>query len=358
MLISRVLEVQHGDTVEAIRRFLGRLLDERIVQGIFATVDLASGEDPHPQVVRDRAGLALVNPLLPVLLENGAKKLQRAVVENPGVKIAVVMRPCEIRAVIELAKRHRFERRLPLMIGVDCLGTYDPGFYRDVNGNHPDEPYYLLHESLRFAPRGQIAPYRYRAACQLCDRPTPDYKTVDILLGLIGVKAREKVLVLADEDVDTKLRLERVTDRKSTEREAVEREVAVWQLANQRRKAAARRVHQLGIEDADITAIKGYLNKCNLCGDCITVCPLQYNGVRAALQQGKAAFVTAFTSQTDRLASCAACGMCQEYCPEHIPLAAINYVLSEQVRQPFGYVQGRDRRERLPRTLAVSDTHS
>lgn len=352
MIISRVIEVQNGDTPAAIRHFLERLLDERVADYVFAPVDLASGQTAQPQVIPNREGVQSVNPLLPIMLENAALALERAMTSRPQSRFAAVLRPCEVRAVIELAKRGLIDLKHLVIIGIDCLATYDADFYQEVSANHPEDPYWLMHEALRFARRGQIAPYRYRLACQLCDRPAADYQAADILLGLIGVKAREKVLVLADERADVRYKLHKVTDRKSTEREAVEREVALWQLSKHRGTLMHRRLKELDLVDASPRVIANYMSECTLCGDCIEACPFVTGELNQALEESQEAFVAALTNQAERLASCDGCGMCQAYCRQGVPLSAIHKALSQRIQTQVGYVAGRNARERLPRRLA------
>jgi formate dehydrogenase subunit beta len=348
MLISRVMEVQNGDTVAALRRFLGKLLEEDVAERVFAPVDLTTGQEPCSQVVPEQDGIHKVNPLLPLMMENAAEALRQAMELEPQVSFAAVLRPCEVRAVIEMAKRGRFDLSRLVIVGVDCLATYDADFYHEVNANHPDDPYWLMHESLRFAQKGQITPYRYRIACQLCERPAADYQAVDIMLGIIGVNAREKVLVLADERSDVRFKLHKITDRKATEREAVEREVSLWRLAERRKEATARKLEEMGLADANMGVIMGYMSKCTLCGDCVEACPLCTDELSEAFKQGKETFINAFVNHSDRLVSCAACGMCQAHCPEDIPLCAINRALSQRIQARMSYVPGRDASEPRP----------
>lgn len=348
MLISRVIEVQNGDTVGALRRFFLRLLDERIADRLFAPVELLEESVPHARVIDDRDAVGSINPLLPVMHENAALALRQAQQAEPNATIAAVLRPCELRAVIELSKREEIDLSKLVTIGLDCLATYDEGFYHGVSNTHPDDPYWLMHQSLQYAHMGQIAPYRYRTACQYCDRPAPDYAAADVIIGLIGVDAREKILVLAQERDDIRLKLHKLADRVATEPETVEREVTVWRLAERRKKAADRQLAQLGLQDANLGVIMGYLSQCTLCGECLDACPLCTEDLRAALTTGKMGFLGALIQQSKRMVSCSGCGMCQEECPEGIPLTAIGRALSQPMQERMHYMPGRSPQEVLP----------
>lgn len=349
MLMSRVFEVRDGDTVGAIRRFLAKLLDEKIVDVLVVPVDVAQGQESHPRVIAVRSELNTVNPLLPIMLDNSESVLREALLSRPDAHFAAVLRPCEVRTVIELAKRQEVDRRRVVIIGVDCLATFDAEYYRDVNANHPDDPYWLMHEALRFARVGQIAPDRYRTACQLCDRPAADYDAADILLGLIGGKPSQQILLLAKEEIDTRLGLHRVADRRGTEPDVVRRELAIWRLSERRKWLIDHKLERWNLQAPRMEAtIECFMQQCSLCGECIAACPFGNGVLRSALQQGRDAFINAYTHQESRLISCAGCGMCQTHCPENIPLSAINTALSHRTQISLGYVPGRDLSEQMP----------
>jgi formate dehydrogenase subunit beta len=348
MLISRVLEVENGDTVGTLRRFMLRLLDEEIADRLFAPVESVEGGFPEPVVIADHETVRHANPLLPVMYENAAIALRDAIKQEPQLTYAAFLRPCEVRAVIELSKRGEIDLNNLVLIGMDCLATYEEAFYHDVNAAHPDDPYWLMHQSLHYAHAGQIAPYRYRTACQFCERPAADIQAVNIQIGLIGVDAAETVLVMAQEREDIRLKLHKLTDRVATEPETVGREITVWRLADRRKKAADRKLAELGLLDANFGAILGYLSKCNMCGECLDSCPLCTESLRTAIKGGRTDFFTALIQESQRLMSCSGCGMCQDCCPEGIPLTAISHALSRSMQAHMHYVPGRSVKETLP----------
>lgn len=347
MLVNRVIEVENGNTLDGIRNFVSGLLATKQVDRLFAPVDTSHGREAHVQIIANPEDVSAINPLLPLMLENAAVELLETMRRETGHVFAALLRPCEVRAVVELAKQHEVDTGQLVVIGVDCLATYDNDFYQAISDNHPDDPYWLMHESLRFAHVGQIASYRYRDACRFCDRPAPDYQAVDILLGVIGVNTRKQILVIANDQIDRRFRLDKLTDHIASDKEVIRRETTLWRLSKWRKEAAENEAARLGLLDGDMVSITGYLNNCTLCGHCIEACPLCDDEICAALGQSLTSFIAAFICQTKRLASCAACGMCQAHCPEGIPLSAINYVLTRQAQAHLNYLPGRDVAERI-----------
>jgi ferredoxin len=346
MLVSRVLEVREEDPATAIRDFLERLMDSGAAERLFAPV-VGEGGAVHGEVLTGKEGLRLVDPLWPVMAEGTARDLTEAMANEPESHFAALLRPCEQRTVIEMAKRGAFPLERLTVIGVDCLSTVDPAYREEADREHPQDRRWLEERALRFAQTGQVAPGA-RLACDLCERPAPDYQASQVILGLIGVQTDEKVLVLADEADDDSLRLQRLTERPATERETVDREVTVWRLSERRKEAAEHRLEALGLADGYPGVISGYLARCDLCGKCLEACQLCSGPLREALQQGHDAFVSALINESLRLASCSGCGMCQASCPQGIPLCAISRSLGRQVQGRMRYVPGRDVREPLP----------
>ena len=77
-----------------------------------------------PMLVTDPDHLTGVDPLAPAFAINAAKIVARLTRKPMGGKIAAVMRPCEIRAFIELVKLKQGRTENLIIIGIDCLGAY------------------------------------------------------------------------------------------------------------------------------------------------------------------------------------------------------------------------------------------
>ncbi len=349
MLVSRVLEVGEAGPVAALQSFLAGLMHASAAPRLLAPVSVQPGV-VNPQVIAQGAGLTRVNPLLPLMHANAAAALRNAVQAAPAEPMVAVLRPCEVRATIELAKQGKLDLQNLILVGVDCLSTYDPDYWARGNQANADRPDWLVGEALQLAQTGQVRTEGYRLACELCDRPSADYRAADILIGLVGVPNQKQLLILADEAKDARWGLQALTDRPATERETVDREVTLWRLAERRKEAAAARLESLGLSDAYPGVIMGYMSKCTLCGECIDACPQWSEELRAALVRGKEPFIQALLNATQRLASCSGCGMCQVHCGEGIPLSAIQRALSQQIQQRMHYVAGRDVHDPLPWT--------
>ncbi len=69
--------------------------------------------------------LEKANPLAPVMPINNARAVSALTARQPGETLAAVLRPCEIRALIELVKLQQASLEGVILIGLDCPGTYE-----------------------------------------------------------------------------------------------------------------------------------------------------------------------------------------------------------------------------------------
>jgi ferredoxin len=346
--VYRTLQIDEAQTGQAVATFLGRLLRERLVDRLLVAEPVAGRATAEPRLVASAAQVETVDVLWPVQAVDMAGTLARMMHAEPEARFGAFLRPCELRMVVELAKRQRIDSERLLVVCADCAGTYAAEDLRRVQEAHADDGNWALHQALHQAQFGLAAPEGARMACELCDRPAPDYPAAAIILGLVGVPNSEHVMVVADEATDSRLRLVGITDGVATEREAVEREMSLWKMAERRRVAAEARLEGLGLKDPTLSVITGHLQRCTLCGECLKACALCSEALTAALHEGKPAFVAALVTESLRLASCSGCGMCQLQCPEGVPLAAISHVLARGLQSRIGYVPGRSREEPLP----------
>ena len=339
MYVARVLSVEEARPQQAIVDLLGGLLDRG---QIGAVVMPGRGTPGGAQLAHSRHELAGYDPLHPQMASNAACGLPQALPRNGG-RVAIALHPCEARTLIEMVKRGAVERDRLLVLGMDC------GF---AESGHLDEGVQdaeaVRRESLACASAGLPAPTQARMACRLCERPSADLESADLLLGWIGLDPAEKLLLIADEEVDQALELESLTLRCATEREAVDREMALWRMTDRRKKAALELLQELGLEDGHPAVAAGYLSRCTLCGECLKACGLVSDDLRQAMQQGKAVFIQALLTEAQRLASCSGCGFCQATCPEDIPLCAIAHAIGRQVQSRMHYTPGRSLEDPLP----------
>jgi formate dehydrogenase subunit beta len=355
MNINRKVEVRDADPLQTLREFLAAWWTAINLNALLAPVELSSGREVKTQVISDRNDLDRVNPFAPVMLDNAATAIGKFARDHPGARIAVMLRPCELRAWTELRKR----RNVPmasdhvLTVGIDCPGTLPAiDFARRVQDQGLRG---MTEDALDCGADCDRLPRQLRTACRICDGPAP--RGADLTIGILGIPSREYLVVIArDRATDEKLALASITDDEAEESEVVRREVAVGAISQRRARVRDELSRAVPHRMADLGSMLSWLARCSLCGDCLDACPLYDGELNGLLGVGTARYgsqpLLAEVAGVSRwLASCAGCGMCEEACTCDVPLTVLISSLARRIRDELPYAAG-DPLARLPWTAA------
>ena len=363
MNVNRIIQVHHADPPGALREFLAAWWSALGWQALLAPMESADRSGVTTRPIDRPDQLAGVNPFAPIMLSNAATIVDPFVRDHAGQRVAVMLRPCELRALIELRKRRRvpavdeaIKDHTLTIIGVDCVATYPVDEYARRIQEYGSEA--VTHDALMYAGDDAYSPYDLRDVCKVCDWPAP--RGADAAIGVIGVAPEEYLIVGArDEATDDRLRLGAVTAGLATDDQAARRELAVDELIEKR---AAARAQQLGSMPANISAsenitdfarLLGWISHCTLCGDCLDACPL-YNGELAGLlgvgglRRNNHAPLADFIGVARWLTSCSGCGMCEAACEQGIPLGMMASALSHSIRGGLHHYAAGDPDRPLP----------
>ncbi len=341
MSTSWVLNTR-GDPVNTLRNFIRTVWLQSRLDGMLVPINGSPETSIQPKLIVNPAQLDAVNPFKPIMNTNAAKLVPDLLTES-SASYAAMFRPCELRALVEMAKRTDIQLKSLLTISIDCLGTLPSSEYswRSKRKGSSDE---LTDETLQFARQGGIMAYRYRSACQLCIFPGAQY--ADINIGVLGVPVRQYMLVFTpDDSIAESLHLETITDGPAEDKLIEQRQKLLDQMAERRARTQERVVK--GISDvmpADLDSLVEQLYSCGSCQSCLDACPIcsvdtpRRDSLGRLLPQDVMRWMI----------SCAGCGMCEQSCPQHQPLSAIFNHIRQQLALEFSYVAGRSIEEPLP----------
>ena len=357
-----LIPVENDDTLAAVQGFLRQMLETGIVDTLLVPM-----ETPHgaitPALVSDPEMLDRANPLAPVMGLNAARLAGRVSVREPRDRVGVVLRPCELRALVELIKLQQASLDDLVTIGVDCLGTYDVSVYtamRDDGG--VDMAAYGRGTGLATAPSGELAAeegYTFRDACQMCEKPHAE--GADVTLELFGADLSGGIPVSLPDAMGETLGLT-AAEFEADRSRVIEKVVAArTQVRDERFAEIRERLDQEGVE--------GVFASCIRCHNCMTVCPICYCKTclfksqvfdhepvqYANWAQRKGAYrmpadTTLFhlTRLNHMVLSCVGCGMCTSDCPADLPVGAVFRAIGQETQAVFDYEPGRDVEEPLP----------
>jgi formate dehydrogenase subunit beta len=296
---------------------------------------------------------------------NLAKQLsQFTLMEAATEPIAVVLRPCELRAFVELVKRTQGSLKNVLFISSTCGGVYplEMAVERNIDEHLP--------QYWKAVEQGELAP-NIRLACQACEYFVP--YTADVTVSLLSNKGIDKETTLFLNTEKGEGIVEGITG-KFTEGELAT--AAIEQIRSKRKAEKEKLSDEVELRNLGIDEITKTFSRCIGCRNCSKVCPACYCHVcffeTETSEHGPLYYETELekTGCVNMLAdtifyhlvrlfhvstSCTGCGQCADVCPANIPLWAISLKMGESVQKAFNYLPGKDIEEGLPITTFVPE---
>ena len=356
-MIEATIDVQ-GSTLQTVQGVLRKLVDEGVVDALLVPMFQETG-NVAPMLVTRTEVLDQADPLTPVLPINAARAAAQLTMTGHQEKLGVVLRSCEIRAMVELVKFQQVKLDKVMIIGVDCLGTYSITDWQAAGSKQQ-----VVDALLAGAETGELEPFagmEFRAACQMCEQPLPQGEHVALTIGLVGTGAGQ-VYVRARDDLAEVLGLEAGGP-------FGEREAAAERLVEAR--TTARDTAFSGFRER-VNSMEGLLQEfstCIRCHNCMINCPIcyckecifrtptfehesqlfyQWAERKGTVRMLPDTLLFHLTRLNHMATSCVGCGMCTEVCPVEIPVGTVFRTVGEKVQAIFDYHPGQSLEEAAP----------
>jgi formate dehydrogenase subunit beta len=355
------LEVKNGDIVSGVRCFLQSLLSTAAVRAVLVPQHLPMKSMVMPTLVTEPDRLEGADPLAPCFPMNAARIASRLARKPMGAKWAAVLRPCEIRALIELVKLKQARTDEMILISIDCLGAFQNKEYlrfasADVSASTAG--------FLRRALAGESLEPDLAPACRACEFPVPPQS--DIHIGILGTDGNSPLPVEACSAAGREL-IESVKlaafEAPAARQAALDALVA--RRISRRDEMFARTLSAInGIDKA-----AAYFANCVNCYNCRVACPvcyckecvfvtdvfnhepsqyLQWAGRQGVLKMPTDTLFYHLTRLAHMSTACVGCGQCSNACPNEIPVMEVFRTVSRFTQQAFGYEAGRNLEEAPP----------
>lgn len=275
--------------------------------------------------ISDPIELMRSNPFTPLMMENIAQKIPAFQKKYPGEKVGVLLRPCEISAFQKLEQNNGLDRENMVVFCTDCLGTYPSDEY-SWRAERKSTQETLSDETLKFSKLGGISQYRYRSACQLCKNPIANQ--ADININIAGIPVRHQIMVSTYNGINRQVNLDDFTDGPISQ-EVLDQHDQVSEKMIYRNEQTRMRLANALVENTSLNleSLVQQLNECEDCQTCMDVCPICNILGFAREEDGSVSRETVAGWMVD----CVGCGMCEQSCMEHKPLAAIFSVVHDQL---------------------------
>jgi formate dehydrogenase subunit beta len=367
MAITAKIDIKEGDLLGALRGFFENILNLEDIQAILVPQRLPMKNMVMPMLVTDPDRLTGVDPLAPAFAINAAKIVARLTRKPMGGKIAAVMRPCEIRAFIELVKLKQGRTENLIIIGIDCLGAYRNRDYFSWVGEDIGEATKKFYTHVLSGKGAALDGVEPAPACQACEFPVA--AGADISVGLFGVDTSQRILIQPrtseGENLFGKLQL-------TETEEPLSRKKIIDKLIAERTEFRENMFTETHAATDNLEKLTTYLANCVNCYNCRVACPVCYcrecvfvtdvfdhepsQYLRWAEKKGvvKMPTDTVFYHIT-RLAhistACVGCGQCSNACPNDIPVMELFRTIAQSTQQAFDYEAGKSIEQEPP--LAV-----
>lgn len=361
------IEVKDQNPLNSLQGFFKTLLQEGEINGLLVPQHLPMRDVVMPTLVTDPEKINGVDPLAPVFPFNAAKMASRLTKKPTGERLAAVLRPCEIRAFIELVKLKQGSMDEVVLVGIDCLGAYNNIDYSRFAAEGGTE------SSVRFcrnalAGKGTaVEDFDVTSACKACEHPIPE--NADVLIGLVGVDTNDHLLVKANTEKGEAL-LEKV--KLPAAKEPDGRKGAIDSLIAERVAYRDQMFADTSEATNSIEKLTTYLANCVNCYNCRVACPVCYckecvfvtdvfehessQYFRWAKRKGiiKMPTDTVFfhITRLDHMSlACIGCGQCSNACPNNIPVMELFRTASNHTQKAFDYEPGRSVEDEPPMAI-------
>jgi len=364
MAKSLKLETKDRELLETLEDFFRSILEQDDISAILVPQRLPMKNMVMPTLVSDPDCLKDIDPLSPAFPMNAAKIVSRLTRKPIGSKVVVVLRPCEIRAFIELVKLKQGRMEEIIIVGIDCLGAYKNTDFFQFAGKDVKESTLRFYGSVLSGKGAALENVDLAPACKACEYPVP--ANADILIGLYGVDINDQLLIqpqtTTGEDILNTL------DLSETE-EPPGRKDVIDSLISERTIYRDNLYSETHEATADLEKLTTYFATCVNCYNCRVACPVCYckecvfltdvfnhepsQYLRWTERKGliKMPTDTVFYHLT-RLAhmstACVGCGQCSNSCPNDIPVMELFRTLADRTQRGFDYEAGRSIEEKPP----------
>ena len=361
---TAAIEIGDQGLLGAIEAFMRAVLELEEIDAVLVPRNLPAGGMVMPTLVTDPDHLQGLDPLAPAFAFNTAKTVSRLTRKAAGQKIAAMLRPCEIRAFVELVKLKQGRREDVILIGIDCLGALsnrdymrlaresalpsDPEFYQKAAADQG-----IALEGVEAAP-----------ACRVCEHPIPE--EADLAILLFGADPTARLPIQAQTEAGEML-LERLALPAAPLPQ--QRSQIVGTLVEERTSARDQMAAATQEATSSLEKLSAYLAGCVNCYNCRVACPvcycrecvfvtdvfdhepLQYLGWAKRRGSVKMPTDTLFyhlTRMAHMSTACVGCGQCTNACPNDVPVMELFRTVALRTQAAFGYAAGQDVNERPP----------
>jgi formate dehydrogenase subunit beta len=359
-----------GGVVTSLLKFV---LESKMVDAVLA-VKARDGNryDGIPVLITDPEAVIETAGSLHCVSPNIARFLKEYLNGAFDMKIAVVCKPCDAKAIIELVKRTQIKMENLILVGLNCTGTLPSAaakqMFREEFGVNPAD---VVREDIE---EGKLTitlkdgtekekdldeleekGYGRRENCRRCDINIPIM--ADIACGKWGTEGKKAtfVEVCSEKGADFiekaieagYIKVEKpdsaaIETRKKKDKEEINR-------ARKRQEKDFASLRELSTEEK-FNYWFGQFSRCIKCYGCRDACPICYckdcilEADRGTIPPGEIppSIMFPMIRTVHVMDSCVNCGQCQDACSMELPLSRLIFMLNRELADIFKREPGMD----------------
>jgi formate dehydrogenase subunit beta len=346
---------------EDFSKILVTLLKEKFVDKIIGAklrIDKKSGNidrfTVQPKLVEKEEDLTDF-PLSPLIAfgysrtDSASKFLHKSVAGAMNEKVGLIARPCDTRALIELAKIRQVNLDNLFIVGIEDRGML-PKAGREMRSIKDVDPTKIVKEKV--GDKGLIVKLDDGSTkelnltvaenCLRCYRKIPVVADLTVSDLGIPIESEEIILKVYSDKGNEILDKSGIPKKKLPDKIKKEHEDTyngVIEKAKEKRAKDLEEWDKLSEEEKIAELLK-----CTMCNTCIRGCPVCYCVDCILQKKRKDKTIDKVTYQLTRIAHdadrCVECGNCDNNCPQNIPLSLYFQSLNEAFKEKFGYEAG------------------
>jgi len=358
MAITAKIDVKDKDILGSLRGFFKDLLETEDIQSLLVPQHLPMKNMVMPTLVTDPRHLDGVDPLAPAFAMNAAKIVARLTRKPMGAKVAAVLRPCEIRAFVELVKLKQGRTEEVIIVSVDCLGAFQNKDYFRLVGQQAAESTVAFYKRVLGGNSTEAEDLNLAPACRACEHPVAE--NADIQIGLHGMDIGHALLVQSQTETGDHILKQMNLSATDAPRA---RQDAIDAVINQRTQCRDDMFARTREATDSLEKMSTYFATCVNCYNCRVACPVCYckecvfvtdvfnhdpsQYLQWATRKGiiKMPTDTLFyhiTRLVHMSTACVGCGQCSNACPNDIPVMELFRTIAQGTQRAFDYEAGRN----------------
>ncbi|MBL7208532.1 MAG: hypothetical protein ISS52_00395 [Dehalococcoidia bacterium] len=344
-----------GGAKEGIIDYIKQALGKGCFDAVLIPAKMPLSDSFAHVLIEDESLLKDAYPLCPVTTVQGARVIAALTRRGKGKKrIAALIRPCEVRATVELFKLGQVDLENVILISVDCPGALPLADW----AKDPKKTEAAFSELLEGSDIEGVRP-----VCQICDKFSSTGGE-DLHIGMIGMK--DSLLL-----IPTSPKGKSILDKLGLQ---VVQDISDWQsrvgaLTADRQKKREQVHKELERRAMGLDNLLNTFSACINCHNCMRVCPICYcrqcffdsdstkfpfedyimrAEVAGALRLPPETLLFHVGRMLHMSLSCVSCGACEDACPTSVPVAQVFSLVGDKNQEAFDYVPGKSVNEPLP----------